>query len=215
MVLLIGREKLHSFAVALRHREDSRHFLFVCRGDSVFFPYFMDVHENRRIIRAAAGSEDAYHLECVVVLLSLVGKAVDRMECIADLEACEAYCFASDDSGLFFPEALAFRDGKPWRAGLVRLVGENGLIRSDDTEAPVIVPEGERIDRLHLARVFKLIHFRVRNISYRPVAKEDRIQHKLVRGSLGPDEDGKRPDGMVDALIEPVCHLQEKNGHGC
>jgi hypothetical protein len=20
---------------------------------------------------------------------------------------------------------------------------------------------------------------------------------------------------MVDALIEPVCHLQEKNGHGC
>lgn len=65
---------------------------------------------------------------------------------------------------------------------------------------------------MHLARVFKLIHFRVRNISYRPVAKEDRIQHKLVRGSLGPDENGKRPDGMVDALIEPVCHLQEKNG---
>ena len=45
----------------------------------MFFPYFMDVDENRRIIRAAAGSEDAY----IVVLPTFIASVISFVSAAA------------------------------------------------------------------------------------------------------------------------------------
>ena len=207
---LVQRKKLHRFLVAFRYDEKRRHFLLRFGGRAMRFPHVSDIRQNRRVIRPLHGSKDPDHLQGMIMRSSFRARSMHRVEGIPYAKSGETRRLAPDDDLPLFGKTPSFRNGKPRSLLLIRAKIKECRACPGDAKAPVIIPEGERIHRLRARIGSELLCIGMGDISDRLVPKKDRIQHQLVRGALRSDENRKRRDRAIDAVIEPDRRLQQK-----
>ena len=187
-----------------------RHFLLRFGGHAMRFPHVSDIRQNRRIIRPLHGSKDPDHLQRMRMRSSLRARPMHRVEGIPYAKARETRRLAPDDDLPLFGKTPSFRNGKPRSLLFIRAEIKECRACPHDAKAPVIIPESEWIHRLRARIGSKLFCIGMGDISDRLVPKKDRIQHQLVRGALRSDENRKRRDRAIDAVIEPDRRLQQK-----